>query len=124
MKADWRRLIHGKHFIESAAGVQVMFADERRHFVSVKDEGDQYRLSTKVLKPSKVVLSGTTQLDLWKRNRWTSLAAFTLDERGWLIGESWVPKAGLTRLEFETYVENLATESDRLEFLLSGADTY
>lgn len=58
----------------------------------------------------------------WSRNRSVMLAGFRVDERGRMIGESWVPKAGLTASEFQFALRHLAEESDRFEFQLTGRD--
>jgi hypothetical protein len=39
-----------------------------------------------------------------------------------LVGDSWVPKVGLTRVEFLVYLRALAKECDRFEFQLTGED--
>lgn len=44
------------------------------------------------------------------------------DRRGRLVGEAWVPKAGLTGHEFQLYVRHLAVEADRFEYRLTGRD--
>jgi hypothetical protein len=58
----------------------------------------------------------------WVRNRSVMLVGFRVDERGRMVGESWVPKPGLTAAEFQFILRHLATESDRFEFQLSGQD--
>jgi hypothetical protein len=37
---------------------------------------------------------------------------FRLDQKGRLVGEAWVPKAGLSRDEFLLYVKRVADECD------------
>ena len=43
-------------------------------------------------------------------------------QRGRLVGETWVPLAGLHAGEWATYVRALAWSCDRLEYLLTGRD--
>jgi len=52
-----------------------------------------------------------------------SLMGFRIDRRGRLVGEAWVPKAGLTGEEFQLYVRHLAVEADRFEYGLTGRDS-
>ncbi|AUX27009.1 uncharacterized protein SOCEGT47_075820 [Sorangium cellulosum] len=47
---------------------------------------------------------------------------FRLEDRGRLVGEAWIPKAGLSVEEFATCVRQVAVECDRLEYLLTGKD--
>jgi hypothetical protein len=58
----------------------------------------------------------------WKRNRTGILVGFRLDDRGRLMGESWVPQRGLTKDEFLFYVRTLAAACDLFEFQLTGRD--
>lgn len=58
----------------------------------------------------------------WERNRLSDLCGFTLDSRGRLVGETWIPLVGLTPEEFAVYVTELARISDWHEFRLTGED--
>jgi hypothetical protein len=50
------------------------------------------------------------------------LVGFRLDQKGRLVGEAWVPKAGLTRDEFLLYAKRVADECDLFEYHLTGKD--
>ena len=52
----------------------------------------------------------------------TELVGFRIDARGRLIGEAWVPKAGVTSSEFTSYLRAVAAECDRFEYQLTGSD--
>ncbi len=58
----------------------------------------------------------------WKRNRFSDLIGFKIDGRGRLVGEAWVPVAGLDAEEWALYVGTVARTCDRVEYLLSGRD--
>jgi hypothetical protein len=58
----------------------------------------------------------------WLQNRSSRLVTFTLDTRQRIRAHAWVPKAGLTRTEFQLVLRHLAAASDRMEFLLTGKD--
>jgi hypothetical protein len=60
----------------------------------------------------------------WKRNRLSDLVGFTLDARRRLVGEVWIPLAGVTPEEFKLYVRELARVCDWHEFRLTGQDVY
>lgn len=60
----------------------------------------------------------------WQRNRTTRLVGFHIDHRSRLIGSARVPRIGLTPQELATYIEAVARECDRYEYLLTGEDRY
>jgi hypothetical protein len=102
--------------------VVVRFADERHQHVRVLDEGDSLRVVGVVARRGVVEGLESIALRAWSRNRATQLVGFRLDDRGRLVGESWIPKAGLSGEELITYVRQVAAECDRLEYLLTGRD--
>ena len=61
-------------------------------------------------------------VESWLRNRAISLVGFSIDKKRRLIGEAWVPKAGLTAEEFRLYVRKIASGCDRFEHQLTGED--
>ena len=61
-------------------------------------------------------------LQLWQRNRTTSLVGFRIDARDRVLGETHVPAEGLTPAEFMLYLKTIAEECDRLEWVLTGRD--
>ena len=102
--------------------VRVTLPGGRVHRVSVAEEPDAYRLTAVVVRAS--VASGIDNLPVqtWDRNRSTELVGFKIDAKNRLIGEAWVPKAGLTGAEFGAYVRAVAAECDRFEYQLTGRD--
>lgn len=123
MPREWTRLCKGAGFAVDGDEIEVRFANERHHRVRVDDEGDAFRVVGVVARRAAVEGIKNVALQAWRRNRSTQLVGFRLDERGRLVGESWVPKAGLSSEEFATYVRRVAAECDRLEYLLTGRDT-
>lgn len=120
---DWQRMCRGEagfSFEESA--IVVLLAEERRHRVEIEDLGDAYQLRGIVVRRSVVDALQECVLRAWRRNRATQLMGFRLDHRGRLIGEAWVPKAGLKRDELVMYVRAVAAECDRFEYVLTGKD--
>jgi hypothetical protein len=122
MSVNWTELCRAKDIRVEKDGVDVTFTDQRRHRVFIMEEPQQYQLSAFVVRQAKVAELEDLHLDAWLRNRSSSLVGFRMDSRGRLVGEAWLPKAGLTKQEFEVYVRTLAAECDRLEFVLTGRD--
>ena len=58
----------------------------------------------------------------WRRNARKALVTFAMEPRGRVVGLIEQPKATLDHEELELYVEVLAKECDRFEFVLSGQD--
>ncbi|WP_441286821.1 YbjN domain-containing protein [Sorangium sp. KYC3313] len=123
MAREWTRLCKGAGFAIDGDEIEVRFADERHHRVRVDDEGDAFRVVGVVAQRAEVQRQENLALRAWRRNRSTQLVGFRLDDRGRLVGESWVPKAGLSGEEFAAYVRQVAAECDRFEYLLTGKDT-
>jgi hypothetical protein len=122
MRPEWTKLCRDEAFTVDGEGVIVTLAHERRHRIEVRDAGDVYELHGIVARGSVVRAQPDLPLRIWERNRATELVGFRIDRRKRLLGESWVPKAGLTAAEFGTYLRHLAAVCDRLEFLLTGSD--
>ena len=120
---DWQRMCRGETaFSLEEDAIVVVLADERRHRVEIEDLGDAYQLRGIVARRSVVDALQDCVLRAWRRNRATQLMGFRLDHRGRLIGEAWVPKAGLKRDEFVMYIRTVAAECDRFEYVLTGKD--
>jgi hypothetical protein len=80
-----------------------------------------------VIASSRVVTdaaAGSSLRYAWERNRLSDLLGFTIDNRGRLVGESWIPLDGLTADEFALHINELARVSDWHEFRLTGEDAY
>jgi len=122
MAAEWRRFCRGREFSVSVNDVVVDLQDGRRHRVTVDDMDDSYRLTAVVAGAAVAIAIEDLPVRTWQRNRGTELVGFRKDKRGRLIGESWVPKAGLSAAEFQLYIHTVAAECDRYEFELTGKD--
>ena len=122
MTASWHRLCRAKDLHVDDSQVRVDFSNDRHHVISVEETEDAYRLTGIVARPA--VAAATTDLALraWIKNRATQVAGFLFDIRGRLIGQSHLPKAGVSAEEFQICVRTLAAECDRFEYLLTGRD--
>lgn len=59
---------------------------------------------------------------LWRRNALKAVVTFTIDCRDRVIGLIDQPIASVHSKELKFYLETLARECDRLEYILTGAD--
>ena len=60
----------------------------------------------------------------WYAAAGDALVGFTIDGRGRLVGESWIPLEGLTSAELKLYLHELARVCDWHEFRLTAQDLY
>lgn len=122
MASEWVRLCRTKDFSVDEPHIEVNVHDGRRHRITINDEGESYRLSAFVVRQAVVSSVPDVPIQAWLRNRVMLLVGFRIDERGRVVAEAWVPKAGLTQEEFQLYVRTVAVESDRFEYALTGKD--
>lgn len=123
MNVDWKTLCHAKDMIIEDADIVVIFGNDRSHRVRVHETHDELVLRAFVVRQSVIASLPDLPIQVWQRNRAMSLMGFRIDRRGRLVGETWVPKAGLTGEEFRLYVRHLAVEADRFEYGLTGRDS-
>jgi hypothetical protein len=126
MSSSWQRLCRATGLSVDGAYVDVRFREGRRHVVGVEETETAYLLRAVVVRRRRLDDLTADQVDvpveIWLRNRATALVGFRIDRRGFLVGEAWVPKVGLTAAEFQLYVRAVAAESDRFEYALTGRD--
>lgn len=75
-------------------------------------------------KTMEAIVDGEPLRYAWERNRLSDLVGFSIDSRGHLIGETWIPLEGLTKSELDVYLTELARVCDWHEFRLAGVDEY
>jgi hypothetical protein len=121
MVADWKSYCHASDFDVEDDTVVVYLPGSRMQCVFIDDEQDTYRLTSVVARTAVVTKIEALPLQVWERNRGSELVGFKMDAKGRLIGEAWVPKAGLTGSEFTTYLHAVATMCDRFEYQLTGS---
>lgn len=122
MSDNWEHLCTGAGFVVEPPHIEVQLGDLRQHRVTVEEHGSEYLLSAFVVRQSVVGSAPGLAMEAWLRNRATRLVGFRIDVRGRLIGEAWVPKAGLTAEEFQLIARTVAAECDRFEYALTGRD--
>jgi hypothetical protein len=122
MAPNWKTFCGESNLRINGNQVQVTLEKGRHQLVEVTASDDMIYLYSVVARAAIVAQFENAALRAWQRNRAVSIVAFRVDERGRMVGETWVPTAGLTREEFQLYVRTIAIECDRFEFQLTGAD--
>ena len=118
---DWRQLCRGLDEISvDGDGVQVVVADERRQHIAIRETAETFELTGIVARPAAINTVPDVSLRAWRRNRAMQLVGFRVDQKNRLVGEAWVPKAGLKRDEFLFYVKHVAAECDLFGYYLTG----
>ena len=114
--------------MSSADSITVVLDGGSKQVVKIRlDDKNCVLRATSVIAASsvlKAVVSESSARYAWERNRLSDLVGFSIDRRGRLIGEAWVPLDGLTPDEFALYLSELARVSDWHEFRLSAMDVY
>jgi hypothetical protein len=117
-RLPWRRQGH-ELWVELSEGI-------RRQRISVHRVGSDYVFASRVVPAEFLRGSRKRRRDLaftiWRRNALTPVVAFAFDRGDRLVGVVEQPADSMQDDELQFYVESLARECDRLEFILMGAD--
>src|ERR1035438_6024882 len=104
------------------AGVTVQFSNGRGQRIDVRPADGVIEFRGVVARRAVAMQIEHLALVAWEHNRASSLVGFRVDDRGRLVGESWVPTCGLTRDEFIFYLRSAAAACDLFEYQLTGKD--
>ena len=106
----------------------IVNADGRRQSITFERRDELYVLTSVVLSATEVTSNVRRWRELarlaWQRNAEQELVTFGFDKKERLIGQIQHPERYLDREEVEVYIEALARECDRFEYLLSGQDQF
>jgi Putative bacterial sensory transduction regulator len=120
---EWREFCVGApDVVPDDAGVDIQFSNGRRQRIDVRPGDGVIELRGVVARRAVALQIERLALVAWERNRASSLVGFRMDDRGRLVGESWVPTHGLTRDEFLFYLRSAAAACDLFEYQLTGKD--
>ena len=122
MQPEWKNYCRTNGLKTEENDIQVSLDTGRRQNVRVEDDVETFHLISLVATKAIIDRLVDASIRAWQRNRSATLVSFRVDHKGRMVGESWVPKAGLTGDEFQLYVKNLAIECDRFEQQLTGRD--
>ena len=97
---------------------------ERSQTVRIARQKDRYVFSSVVARVSDVRENRRAlAYRLWRRNALMAVVTFTIDRRDRVIGLIELTIKSAHPKEIKFYFETLARECDRLEYILTGADT-
>jgi hypothetical protein len=120
-RPDWRLLCHGAEGISTKRnGVEMFTADERRHRIGIVETPHTYELTGVVARVTAMDPWIDLPIRVWRRNRAMQLVGFRTDQKGRVVGNAWVPKAGLGRDEFLNYLRRLVAECGLFRYYLTG----
>lgn len=122
MQPEWTNYCRADGLKTEENGIQVSLDTGRRQNVRVEEDLETFHLISLVATKAAIDRLVDASIRAWQRNRLATLVSFRVDHKGRMVGESWVPKAGLTGDEFQLYVKTLAIECDRFEHQLTGRD--
>ena len=98
--------------------------DGRSQTVHLARQRDLYVLSSVIAQVSAVNEDRRSlAYRLWRRNALKAVVTFSIDHRERVVGRIDQPIESLHDKELKFYLEALARECDRLEYILTGADT-
>ena len=122
MLADWKTYCRANGLEAEDDMVRVALDTGRQQTVRVEEGNESFHLVSLVAKRSIIETIADPSIRAWQLNRVVNLVGFRIDPKGHMIGECWVPKAGLSGEEFQLYVKTLASACDRFEHQLTGRD--
>ena len=98
----------------------------RNQSVRVSQEGDRYVFRSVVFSSPAATRTTNRRRRIayraWRRNGSKPLVTFAFDDEDRLIGLIEVPAATLDHVELDLYIETLARECDRFEYVLTRTD--
>ena len=95
----------------------------RSQVIRLARRRDRYVFSSVVARVAEVnQCRRSLAFRLWRRNALKAVVTFTIDRRERVIGLIDQPIEGVRPKELRFYLETLARECDRLEYILTGSD--
>lgn len=122
MSLEWKRLCEGYDLEVVGDCIDVRFQHGRRQRVRIEEVDGSILAQAVIARQAIMRELDAPALFAWKRNRLSRVVGLRVDERGRLIGQAWLPVAGLNAHEFQLGVRAVAAECDRVEHLLTGRD--
>jgi hypothetical protein len=113
--------------ISAGDEIEVRLPGGTRQVITVSEQGDALHCTSVIAGPKTVAAAAEPDSPLryaWSRNRLSDLVGFRLDSDKRLIGEAWIPIAGLTAEEIGVYLHELARVCDWHELRLTGVDAF
>jgi hypothetical protein len=130
LSADWRNLARRADLaLTPADTTRIELQGGSTQAVELREHADSKTLRARSVIASRKTLAEASSdveplLYAWHRNRLSDLVGFTIDGKGRLVGEAWIPLEGLTPGELKLYLQELARVCDWHEFRLTAEDVY
>lgn len=129
MHADWKAIARSCDYVVSRDDTVTVSLDggtTQVLYCGLAEGGEVLRVWSIIARPRtmKAIAESEPLRYAWERNRLSDLVGFSIDGRGRLIGETWIPLHGLTKDELGVYFIELARVCDWHEFRLAGVDEY
>lgn len=126
---DAARKRHRRSWRREGHTVVVQLGKTGRIQTVLLEVADEEYVFTSVVLGTKAVTKRRKRWDelallAWRRNADQQLVTFAFDAKDRLVGQIRHPKDTLDREELELYINSLAWDCDRFEYLLSGADMH
>ena len=103
-----------------------LYKGARHHSVLLSRDEERYVFRAVVLSNSEVTRNKHQRHRIarraWRRNASKALVTFGFDKHDRLVGQIEAPAATLDQDELVLYIETLARECDRFEYVLTGQD--
>ena len=102
----------------------IIFPDNRKQRINILQQGKYFTFRSVVLGKAKVNQYYEDWLlsYIWQENKETPLVSYQIDKKGRLTGRITQLTETLDKEELLFYIEVLAKECDRMEYLLTGKD--
>jgi hypothetical protein len=120
MHDDWRQWARQRGW-KIEGDILIVEVGKRQQRIHITESSEGSRLTSVVAKRSVVQEIGGLDLQAWKRNRTSDLVGFKINKKGYLVGETQLPKDA-SKDEWSYLVFNLARAADRFEYVLTGRD--
>jgi hypothetical protein len=127
LRDNWRTCARHAGFSVTAETINVRLGSGRQQAVHVDESSEAaVRLWSVILPPQKTSELGDGRpLEFaWERNRLSDLMGFSVDQRGRLIGETWIALDGMTTEAVALHVGEVARICDWQELRLAATDDY
>ena len=92
--------------------------------IRLTESEDTFQLSTTVAEVPIRKKKDDLLFRIWRRNAINPVVTLSLSNTGQVVGEVICPKDSTQASELKFYIETLARDCDRFEYILSGADAF
>ena len=121
---SWRSLAVGLGDLPKDEDAIIVDLGSRSHRVDVVHQEDAWELSGMVCTDQDLEHSNVSAMELWRLNAQRCLTSYVIETDGSVWVTALAPVPGLTAEEFGWLARLVASEADRLEYRLTGQDSW